>query len=73
MEIATLEPRAPGWDSKVRQRALREVGGSRALADELNIDHDDIGIYPGSTMQVWSRVVAHFNGTAGVEEYLNAR
>lgn len=73
MQTATLEPRTPGWDSKVRQRALHEVGGSRALADELNIAHDDIGKYPGASMQVWSRVVAHFNGTAGVEEYLNAR
>ena len=74
METPTLEERAPGWDSKVRKRARLEVGSIRALADELNISHDDVSVYPGSDMVVWSRVVAHFpDTTGGVEDYLNQR
>lgn len=64
-----VEPRVPGWDSKVRRRVRMEVGGIRALADEVGVTHSPIE----RPMKVWGRLVEHFAGTAGVEDYLNGR
>lgn len=68
-ETAAVE-RAPGWDSKVRTGVVRHFGSVPLACAAAGVRSADLPPGRVGAIKAWSRLVDHFGGTEGVEEWL---